>query len=200
MKLKTPTLLLWVALVAGAAIAGEERQTRIEIVVDDDTTGAQSFVFDSEDAGFDLQSLVVGETRTLTDRHGNTADIRRTDDGFEFDVNGKTIDLVGAPHDGEHGAHTLELLVDNADSDVATVEDIRTVRVIDSDGADSVTVISGGKIDSATRERIREALQASGQNNEVRFIDNSEFGGDADNTTRGDRQVRIIKRETTVTD
>ena len=35
MKLKTLTLFLWVVLIAGAAIAGEERQTRIEIVVEE---------------------------------------------------------------------------------------------------------------------------------------------------------------------
>ena len=50
-----------------------------------------------------------------------------------------------------------------------------------------------------TPERIREALQASRQNKEVRFIDSSEFGIDADNESHGDLGVRIIKRETTVT-
>lgn len=199
MKLRTPTLFLWVALIAGAAIAGEERQTRIEIVVEDDATGAQSFLFDSEEAGFDLHSLAVGETRTLTDRHGSTADIRRTDDGFEFDVNGKTIDLTGPPHDEMHGAHTRELLDDNADSKVVVLKDVRNVKVIGSNTADGVMVISGGEIDSATRERIREALQVSGQNNEVRFFDSSEFDVDADNKMHGDHEVRIIKRETTVT-
>ena len=199
MKLKTPMLFFWVVLIAGAAIAGEERQTRIEIVVEDDTTGGQSFLFDSEDAGFDLHSLAVGETRTLTDRHGSSADIRRTDDGFQFDVNGKTIDLMSPPHDEKHGSHMLELLVDNADSDVVVIKDARNVEVIESDTADSVTVISSGEIDSATRERIREALQASGMNNEVRFIDSSELSVDANSKLHGDHGVRIIKRETTVT-
>ena len=54
MKLKTPTLFLWVVLIAGAAIAGEQRQSPMQIVVEDDTTAAKSFLFDGEDAGLDL--------------------------------------------------------------------------------------------------------------------------------------------------
>ncbi len=56
MKLKTPTLFLWVALIAGAAIAGEQRQTRIELVVEDNTTAAQPILFDDDDARTDLHS------------------------------------------------------------------------------------------------------------------------------------------------
>ena len=50
MRFKTITLFLWIFLIASAAIAGEEHRTRIEIVFDDDTSGGQSFVFDSKDS------------------------------------------------------------------------------------------------------------------------------------------------------
>ena len=49
------------------------------------------------------------------------------------------------------------------------------------------------------RERICEALQACGQNNEVCFIDSGEFSLDTDNALYSDRGVRIIGRKTTVT-
>ena len=82
MNLRAVAVLFWTCLIGTAAIAGEERRTRIEIAVDDDASGQQSFLFDSQAAGFDLEGMVVGETRTLTDEFGQTADLRRTDDGF----------------------------------------------------------------------------------------------------------------------
>ena len=200
MRFKTLTLFFWVFLIASAAIAGEQHRTRIEIAVEDDETGDQSFVFDSKDAGFDLHSMVVGETRTLTDRSGSTADIRRTDDGFEIDVNGKTIDLHDLPTPGDmHGEHSVEMLVDEVDSDVVVIKDVKNVKVIRSDNADGVTVISGSEIDPATRERITDALEASGQDGEIRYIDDSEFDVDADSQAHGRREVRIISKEVDVT-
>ena len=50
MRFKTLALFFWVFLIASAAIAGEEHRTRIEIAVNDDVSGGQSFVFDSKDS------------------------------------------------------------------------------------------------------------------------------------------------------
>jgi hypothetical protein len=54
MNFKALFLVFWFILIGGAAIAGEQHRARIEIAVDDDATGGQTFVFDSEDAGFDV--------------------------------------------------------------------------------------------------------------------------------------------------
>jgi len=76
---------------------------------------------------------------------------------------------------------------------------IKDVKVIRSDNADGVTVISGSEIDPATRERITDALEASGQDGEIRYIDGSEFDVDADSQAHGRREVRIISKEVDVT-
>ncbi len=47
-------VLFWAFLLATAAVAGEEHRTKIEIAIDDDDSGHQSFKFDSKDAGFNL--------------------------------------------------------------------------------------------------------------------------------------------------
>jgi len=196
MNFKTITLFLWIFLIASAAIAGEEHHTRIEIIVDDDAMGDQSFVFDNKNTGFDLHNMVVGETRTLTDRSGSTADIRRTVNGFNIDVAGKTVDLHDLSTAGDmHAKRSIEMLVGDLDSDVVAVEGVKKVKVIRSDNAGGITVISGSEIDPATRERLREALEAFGQDSEIRYIDGSNLDVDADSQVHGRHEVRIIRKE-----
>jgi len=195
MNFRVLVVFFWACLVGTAAVAGDERQTRIEIAVDDDASGEQTFVFDSQEAGFDLHSMAVGESRTLTDKSGNIADVRRTADGFEFNVNGKTINV-----DGMHGAHEIEMHVDESGSTVNDVKTTKKIKMIKTDSATGVTVISGQKIDAATRERIQEVLKSAGQEGDVLFIDGSEFEGDGGAEIHGRREVRIIKKEIDVTD
>jgi len=200
MNLRTITVFFWACLVGTAAVAGDEQRTRIEIAVEDDASGQQTFHFDSQEAGFDLHSMAVGETRTVTDRSGKTANIRRTDDGFEFDVHGETINLkeLHEPN-GMHGKHEIEMHAHDADSDVTVVKDVRKVKMIRTDNSDGVTVISGKEIDEATRERVREALRSAGHDDEVLFIDGREFDTDIDTQTHGNREVRVIRKEVDVT-
>lgn len=200
MNLRTITVFFWACLVGTAAVAGDEQRTRIEIAVEDDVSGQQTFHFDSREAGFDLHGMAVGETRTVTDRSGKTADIRRTNDGFEFDVNGETIDLKELHElNGMHGEHEIEMHIGDADSDVTVVKDVRKVKMISTGSGDGVTVISGREIDEATRERIREALRSAGQDDEVQFIDGREFDADVDTQTHGNHEVRVIRKEVDVT-
>lgn len=197
MKFKTFSVLLLASLLATAAIAGEEHRTRIEILVDDDASDHQTFLFDSQDAGFDLHSMAVGETRSLTDASGNVADVRRTDDGFEFDINGKTIDLKDL-HEID-GVHDIEMHIDDIDTDVVAVKGVRKVKLIKIDDDNSVTVISSGEIDTATRDRIREVLESSSQDGDVLFIDGSKFDVDGDAQVHGNHEVRIIRKRVDVT-
>ena len=199
MIIKKYAVLLWAFLLATAAIAGEAHRTHIKIAVDDDGTGQQSFMFDSDDAGFDLQSMVVGETRAVTDASGNVANVSRTEAGFEVEVAGETIVLpdpdlgdFGAEQDFAmhmHGdAHAVDM-----DTDVV-IEGARKIKIVKTGGADGVTVISGGAIDAATRQRIREAFASSGEDDEVEFIDSTKF-----NTDGARKEVRIIRKEVDVT-
>lgn len=204
MNSRALVVFFWVCLVGTAAVAGEDRQTRIEIAVDDDASGEQTFTFDSQEAGFDLHSLAVGEVRTLTDMSGNTADVRRTADGFEFDVNGKKVSVddmpaLDDPH-GAHGTHEIEMRVDDSNSTVMPTGGVRKVKIIRTGDAEGVTVISGREIDAATRERISEVLRSAGQHGDVQFIDGSELDPDGDAEMHGRHEVRIIKKEVDVTD
>lgn len=200
MNFRAIVVFFWAGLIGTAAMAGEEHRTRIEIAVDDDASGEQAFVFDSQEAGFDLHSLSVGESRTLTDKSGNAVDVRRTVDGFEFDVNGRTINVDDVPLvDGAHGEREIEMHLDHADSNVKKTRDIRKVKIIKTDNADGVTIISGREIDAATRERIQDALKTSGQAGEVRFIDGSEFDTYGGTEVHGRHEVRIIRKEVDVT-
>ena len=199
MKFKKYAVLFWAFLLATAAVAGEEHRTHIKIAVDDDGTGQQSFMFDSDDAGFDLQSLAVGETRAVTDASGNVANISRTEGGFEVEVAGETI-VLGDPGLGDLGAeqdfamhmHGDAHAVD-VDTDVV-IEGARKIKIVKTGDADNITVISGGAIDEATRQRIREALASSGEENEVEFIDSTEF-----NANGAHKEVRVIRKEIDVT-
>jgi len=199
MNLRAVTVFFWACLVGAAAIAGEEQRTRIEIAIDDDASGQSSFLFDSQAAGFDLESMVVGETRTLTDEFGRTADLRRTDDGFEIDVDGKTIDLPEMHGHDIHGEREIEMRIEGSDTDAVSVTGARQVKIIKTEHDDGVTVISGSEIDAATRERIKEALQAGGQDGEVLFIDGGDFDVDSNHQVRDGHRVRIIKQEVDVT-
>ena len=197
MNLKATALISWACLMATSAIAGEEHRTRIKIEVDDDASGQQSFSFDSLDAGFDLDSMAVGETRTLTDRAGNMADVRRTDNGFEFDINGETIELDDfRTADGLRGEHDINIHVDQSGADPIAVKKVKMIRTDDSDG---VTIISSGQIDAATRERVREALESGGQKGDVLFIDGSELDVHSGSQAHRKHEVRIIKKEVDVT-
>jgi len=200
MNLRTITVFFWACLVGTAAVAGDEQRTRIEIAVEDDASSQRTFHFDSQEAGFDLHSMAVGETRTVTDQSGNTAGIRRTEDGFEFDVNGETIDLKDLHQlNGMHGEHEIEMHINDADSGATVVKGVRKVKMIKTDDSDGVTVISGREIDEATRERIREALRSAGQDDEVLFVDGREFDADIATQTHGNREVRVIRKEVDVT-
>ena len=67
MKLKTPTLFLWVVLIAGAAIAGEQRQNRMQIIVEDDTRAAQSFLIDADNESHgDRGARIIKRKTTVT--------------------------------------------------------------------------------------------------------------------------------------
>ena len=195
MKIKKYVVLFWAFLLATAAVAGEEHRTHIEIAVDDDGSGERSFIFDSAEAGFDLQSLAVGETRAVTDASGNVANVSRTEAGFEIEVAGETISLgdLGAEEDFAMHMHDDAHAVD-VDTAVV-IEGSKQIRIVrKGDAADNVTVISGGAIDEATRQRIREALASVGMDTEVEFIDSTEF-----DTNGARKEVRIIRKELDVT-
>ena len=190
MIFKKYLVLVWSILLASAAVAGDQERTHIKIAVDNDTAGEQTFTFNSEDSGLDLQSMAIGEAQTLTDASGNVATISRTVDGFEVDVGGETIAL------GNLGdAQPFDVFVHDGDhhSDVYVDKQVKNIKMIKTGDDESITIISGQSISDAARQKIRDALASAGLDGDVEFIDGSEFNGDVK------KEVRVIKKEIDVT-
>ena len=78
------------------------------------------------------------------------------------------------------------------DGDVV-IEKSKHVKIIKSDDAADVTIISSDEIDEETRARIETALKDAGTDGEILFIDGSELGSDAQ--AHGEHDVRIIKKK-----
>jgi hypothetical protein len=95
--MKTKALIIiFFALMLSAAAMASEKQRHIQIHVDAQEghdTEIQSFRFDSDTAGFDLEELQLGESRAYVDEEGNNLYVVRTEDGFDFDINGRKFSL-----------------------------------------------------------------------------------------------------------
>jgi hypothetical protein len=176
-------------------VAGEKQETHIKIVTDDADGG---FEWHSTDPNADFSDLDVGESKTITDDDGKEVTVTRTEEGFEFDVGGEKIQLmeftddgnvtvdIDVVHDGD-GRHMV-----HKDGDIV-IEKSKNVRIIKTDDAAGVTIISSDEIDDETRAKIKAALQEAGKDGEVLFIDGSELGDDAQ--AHGEHDVRIIRKK-----
>jgi hypothetical protein len=123
-------------VVSLAALASEQRRMHVEIEIDDDGGAAQAFSFNSDQAGFDLQQMQVGESQTITDASGNAALVTRTEAGFQFDVDGKTIDIPD--HKSAHGLIVIDE-VEDVDTDVRVMKEVRKIKIMES-GEDVVLI------------------------------------------------------------
>ena len=192
MTLRTLTVFFWVCLIGAAAVAGEEQRTEIKIAIDGEDTGHRVFRFDSEDSDVDLQELAVGESEVITDSDGNEVTVLRTENGFEFDVEGKKIEIAGM-----HGEHDFEMLHEVLEGEDVVVEKHKQVRVIKTNDSNGVTIISGDEIDDDTRAKLEKVLKEAGKDGEILFLDGSELSGDEQ--AHGKHEVRIIKKKIDVT-
>jgi len=121
MTLKALTAILMTVVVSLAALASEQRRMHVEIAIDADGDAVQAFSFDSDQAGFDLEQMQIGESQTITDASGNAALVTRTEDGFQFDVNGKTIDVP------DHTSAVADI-----DTDVHVMKEVRKIKIMES--------------------------------------------------------------------
>lgn len=153
---------------AGSALAGDETKRVMAIeVVGDDSTNASSFFFNSEDLGFDLDEMQVGETRSVIDESGKSVLITRKEDGFSFNVDGKEIDLPDFA-DGEHeGMHWVSA---DGDDDI-NVHVMRNVETTSMRSMEGTVILSSDPIDDATQQAIKSLLESAGYDSEVQFID-----------------------------
>lgn len=173
-------VLAFVASLAGAVYAGETEHHEIVVAVEaDDADGKFKFRFDSDNAGFELDDLQVGESRSIVGESGESALITRDEDAYRIEVNGKTIEMplfMGGDHDSRIWVSK------------EGVEDIN-VHVLDAKphSMDGTVIISDKPIDEATRTLIRSTLESAGHDEGVTFID-------AESRDGGEHQVRVIRK------
>lgn len=183
MTIKQIAVFTATLLFATAAIAGEDHHAKVEIkVISDDGDGNTHLVLDSDEMDFNLHDMQVGENQSVIDKEGRAVLITRTEDGFAFEVDGKTIDMP-------------DITAPDAN---ATDVDVHVIRnhigkppaphaMTDMDG---VMIISGKEIDDATQQVIRIALESAGHES-VHFAGG--HGG-------GPHQVKVVSKVIEVSD
>lgn len=170
---------------AATAFAGEETQMKIA-VVKDDGDGDVRIELDSDDIGFNLHELQVGESRSVVDKSGQSILITRTTEGFSFDVDGETIDMPML--DGDHDKLVW------VDEDVETDVDfhvMRKAKFIGEDHMGSTMIMSAEPIDETTQQAIRSTLESAGHEGEVHFVTHEMHhkGGPG-----GRHKVKVVKK------
>lgn len=117
----------------GVAIAGDDAKTRIAIKASVDGSDENvHFAFSSGDAGIDLHDMQVGENRSIVDESGKTVLVTRTEEGFSFDIDGKTIEMPA--FDGDHMDGVM--IMSGKPVDDATQQAIRSLLEAAGHGSD----------------------------------------------------------------
>jgi hypothetical protein len=154
--------------VAGNSLAGEESRHVMAIEVAGDTAAnGVSFRLDSDELGFDLDEMQMGETRSVVDESGRAIMITRSETGFSFNVDGETIEL---PHFADMDGEDLHWVGKGDDADVNVQVVRKHVNTTMSD-TNATVIFSPQPIDAATRASIQSILEAAGYGSEVEFID-----------------------------
>ncbi len=158
-------------LAAGPAWAGDSNAMSESAVViaEDDGTGGEPVLIElsGEELGFDLQEMQLGETRSVVDRSGRSILITRTEKGFDFEVDGRTVSMPAF----EHYAERIEVVdMSQGEFDVGVMSGAATFTAA---GPAGITVITPEPLDGSTQASIRSVLQAAGRSEDVTFIDQS---------------------------
>lgn len=182
MNLKSTAVLIAACLFATTAFSGEQMHHKIKVVVvEADGDGKTRIELDSEDFGFDLHNMEVGENQSITDKDGRSILVTRVAEGYTFEVDGKTIKMPAFDELGGAGVWINKCDHMSEDIDVHMMHDGMFSKSGEMDG---VMVFSGKEIDAATQQVIRTALESAGHS-DVSFA-----GGSND----GPHQVHVIKK------
>ncbi|MDX1515500.1 MAG: hypothetical protein R3288_01600 [Woeseiaceae bacterium] len=187
MKFRTSLVLLAALAVGVTASAAEERKMKMAIAVVDDATHEEVRIdLDSEQLGFDLHDMQVGESRSVVDSNGQNVLITREADDFRFDVDGKSVRVP--VRKGRHDEHRV--VIDAGPGDHEAEVHVMHGRP-PMHAPDGVVIISGEPIDAATQQAIESLLQSAGHGDDVRFIDHAGRPG-------GAHRIKIIEKRAEV--
>lgn len=194
MKFKQFAVIVVMGLFAATVWSGEESHQKIEIkVISDDGGDSTHFVLDSDELGFNLHDMQVGENQSVIDKEGRAVLITRTENGFSFEVDGKTIEMPAFD-----GLHEKNVWVSKGEFAPDVDIDVRVMHKGMHPGMaphmmmgdEGVMIISGKEIDAATQRVIRTALESAGHES-VHFAG----GGEG-----GPHQIHVIEKVVEVTD
>ena len=101
MQAKSIAALTLAFAISVAAIAGEKEKEHIVLKIDDGS-GPVTVDFDSDETGFTMDELQLGESRTWVDENGSTTIVTRTEDGIEFNVDGEKINIDDLAGEQQH--------------------------------------------------------------------------------------------------
>jgi hypothetical protein len=171
---------------ASTALADDDVKVKMAIdVVHEDGANHKSFKIDSDDLGFDMEDMQEGESRSIVDESGKAILITRTNDGYNFNIDGESIDL---PAHGGEGDHSMMWIGEGDASDV-DVHVMHDTKVSTMHEMNDTMIISGKPIDAGTQQAIKDLLGSAGYDSEVSFIDRDAAHGG---------KVMIKRVETTV--
>ncbi len=151
----------------GGGIAAEEKKHVIIGVAGDGAGDNVAITLNSDELGFDLDDMQVGETRSVVDEQGRSILVTRNSSGFSFNVDGETIEL---PDFAELDSDDFHWVAEGGEADI-------NLQVIRQHGNATVAqpggtvVVSREPIDEATRMSIRSILESAGHGNDVEFVD-----------------------------
>jgi hypothetical protein len=153
---------------AGNAMAGDETKMKMVIeVVGEHAANGKHFTINSDDLGFDLAEMQVGESRSIVDESGRNILVTRGEDGFSINIDGETIELPDF-HGGAHGG--MHVITDGEDSDV-NIHVMRDVNMTMMNEMSGTMISSPKPIDDATQQAIKSLLESAGYGSDVNFID-----------------------------
>jgi hypothetical protein len=171
-----------------------ESQRELQVVIaEDDAAGGEPIRIElsGEELGFDLQELQLGESRAVVDSAGRSILITRTDKGYDFEVDGRTISMPAFGHHAE-GIGIVDLAEDEFD-----VEVMNSGMAFTTAGPAGITVITPHPLDENTQASVRSVLQAAGHNQAVTFIDQSTM---PQMHSTGAHAIKVIKKEVHVSE
>jgi hypothetical protein len=160
---------------AGSAMAGDDaNMTMVVDVAGEDGVDGRHFRINSDDLGFDLDEMQVGESRSIVDESGQAILITRGEEGFSVNIDGKTIELPKL-HGVEHGG--MQWMGDGGESDI-DVHVMRDINVTRTKEMSGTMIMSPKPIDDATQQAIKVLLESAGYGDDVKFInhDDAEHG------------------------
>jgi len=183
-NLKTVASTVGILCFAAASLASEEVKTKMQIeVIGDDSDGAFLIKLDSDDMGCNLHDMQIGENRSIVDESGKSILVTRTESGFEFDVDGETIEMPMFA-----GDHHRAMWVGDGHGEDVNVHVMKDMDFTAAANLDGIMIMSGKPIDAATQQAIKSLLESAGHGSEVNFVDHEQHLGG------GEHHVKMIQK------